>query len=215
MTEISWSGLLWDVRTGSGLPGQNNWSDSPDNVFVDTDGNLHLRIVKNITDGKWYCAELDSVMMMRYGTYIFNVVSNPANLSDNIVVGMFYYLSDTDEIDIEFSRWDVPGTPNTQYTVWTTLTPPNYVSPSGETDTTNTTHSFIWSPTSIFFESYGILSWLYNDSYIPKLGGSLGLNLWITGDLGMPNNELTQEIVLSSVTVTPTPPVTCSFTYSQ
>ena len=41
---ISWAGHTWDVRSGTGDPGGNNWSSSSNNVWVDAQNNLHLKI---------------------------------------------------------------------------------------------------------------------------------------------------------------------------
>ena len=58
---IEFSGIKWLVKnsriTTKG-PGNNVWSDDPKSVWVDDDGNLHLRIRK--VDGKWFSAEVVS-----------------------------------------------------------------------------------------------------------------------------------------------------------
>lgn len=55
---IRWSELKWCVKscdTPCG-PGPNYFSDSKENVRVDEDGQLHLRIVQS--EGNWLCAEV-------------------------------------------------------------------------------------------------------------------------------------------------------------
>jgi hypothetical protein len=55
---ISWSGYEWTVRSSDGAaqgPGPNIFSDSRDNVFVDSKGDLHLRITQR-EDKKWVAA---------------------------------------------------------------------------------------------------------------------------------------------------------------
>jgi hypothetical protein len=194
MRQINWSGMKWNVRSGQGGPGPNYWSDSIRNVWVDIYGRLHLKIVKYM--GKWYCAEISTVSPVGLGNYIFNIYSNPANLANNVVGGMFYYLNDQNEIDIEFSRWEDPHAKNTQYTVWG----PNggVESPRGETNKANTSHIFKWSSNQIYFESTGILKWTYTGPYFPKTGGVLDLNLWLI-DGKAPVNSQSQELVLSKI----------------
>jgi hypothetical protein len=130
-----------------------------------------------------------------YGDYTFNVESNPNVYANNVVAGMFYYLSDQDEIDIEFSRWNIAGIPNTQYTVWG----PNEgtESPSYETKSMNTIHKFIWRPTYLDIESVGIGSWRHT-GYIPKPGGVLDINLWLYNQ-PVPADGKEQELILTSV----------------
>lgn len=193
--QIDWSGFKWNVRTGSGGPGPNNWSDSANNVFVDSQNRLHLKITNSA--GKWYCAEIYTTTIAEQGEYKFQVSSNPANLTYNVVGGLFYYLDDQDEIDIEFSRWGDPNANNTQYTVWAITG--GIESPRGETNIGSTTHLFRWNPSQIYFESVGILSWNYTGPNFPKTGGELHLNLWLI-DGKPPADSKEQELILSNFT---------------
>lgn len=192
---IDWSGLRWDVRTGTGGPGTNNWTR--ENVWVDSKNRLHLKITN--VNGKWYCAELSSQIPVGFGTYTFNVYSDPRAYANNVVGGLFYYLSDKDEIDIEFSRWNVANTPNTQYTVWGHRG--GTESPRYETKAQNTTHKFVWNPSFIEFQSVGIGTWKHN-GYIPKPGGALIINLWLFKNPA-PMDGKEQELILTSVQYVP------------
>src|SRR5436305_806293 len=55
---ISFSGYTWAVKASTGRvgPGPNYFSDSTNNVWVDTQGRLHLKITK--VGGRWNCAEV-------------------------------------------------------------------------------------------------------------------------------------------------------------
>lgn len=200
MRRINWSGFIWNVRSGSGGPGPNKWSDSTRNIWVDSSNRLHLKIIKTLSG--WYCAEIYTYVTVGRGKYKFYMNSDPSNLADNVVAGLFYYLDDTNEIDIEFSRWNIHGTPNTQYTVQQ-LSGEGIESPRSETKQKDTVHSFIWTDSHISFSSKdivnkGILSWLYNRSYLPKIGGRVHINLWLYKGM-CPTNRLTQEIILSKI----------------
>ena len=52
---IKFSGLVWKVKASAGRvgPGNNFFSDSNDNVRVDGQGKLHLKITEH--DGQWHC----------------------------------------------------------------------------------------------------------------------------------------------------------------
>lgn len=200
MRQINWSGMKWNVRSGQGGPGPNKWSDSVRNVWIDSSNRLHLKIIK--VSSIWYCAEIYTDVIMGRGKYIFYVNSDPSILADNVVAGLFYYLDDANEIDIEFSRWGVHRTPNTQYTVQQ-ISGGGVESPSAETNKKNTVHFFMWEDSQINFNSKdannnNILSWSYNGPYFPEIGGRIHINLWLH-DSKSPKNGLSQEIVLSRV----------------
>lgn len=57
-TTIEFAGHTWNVKSGTGGPGPNNWSNSNNSVWVDNEGKLHLKI--RYINGKWVCAEIYS-----------------------------------------------------------------------------------------------------------------------------------------------------------
>jgi len=195
---FKWSGITWNVRNGgTGSPGANTWSNN--NVWVDNTNRLHLKITN--VNGKWYVAELDSATPTGYGTYTFDVAINPNNYAINTVAGMFYYLSDTNEIDfMEYSKWNDPNSPfNSQSTIWSSsggVSDAGYMTNVGETILTG-----IYSSSSIEVKRNGIRT-LYYTGTIPKLGGELAINLWLYGNT-KPANGLEQELILKSVTYNP------------
>lgn len=201
--QINWSGYIWNVRSGTNTsPGPNNYSDSTDNVWIDTNNNLHLKITYR--NGKWYCAEVDAVKSLGYGTYATVVVSDPSILNKNVVGGLFYYLDDQNELDVEFSTWGKTGINNTQYTVWT---PSGSVeSPRYETNKQNTTHKLNYNSNKISFESIGIGSWIYPGTYIPKLGGQYIFDLWLFKGQP-PSDGKEQELILSSFNYSTSSPI--------
>ena len=195
---FKWSGITWNVRNGgTGSPGANTWSNN--NVWVDNTNRLHLKITN--VNGQWYVAELDSATPTGYGTYTFDVAINPNNYAINTVAGMFYYLSDTNEIDfMEYSKWNDPHSSfNSQSTIWSSsggVSDAGYMTNVGETILTG-----IYSSSSIEVKRNGIRT-LYYTGTIPKLGGELAINLWLYGNT-KPANGLEQELILKSVTYNP------------
>ncbi len=153
---ISFSGYTWYVENSEQLcnPGPNYWSNNPENVWVDENGWLHLKITNR--NGKWYCAEVTTTQTFGYGTYAFYVASNIANLDRNVILGLFAYKDDAHEVDIEFSKWGDEYNPN----AWFTVQPPPYINGRNQ-KTFNlqlngdySTHYFTWSRRSIFFQSF-------------------------------------------------------------
>ena len=213
-TTISFAGLTWDVKVGSGLgPGPNNWSDSTDSVWVDVQGQLHLKIRK--VGSTWYCAEVTTQQSFGHKTYLFKVGSDVNALDKNVVLGLFTYLNDTNEIDIEFSRWGNAGSVGAQYVTQPVVTG-NRDRFDVSTAGTTSTHSFTWQAGSIFFQSYQgyhntlpaagsqkIHDWTYTGANIPpESGEKLHLNLWLVGG-SAPSNGQPVEVIVSDVRIMP------------
>jgi len=210
---IRFSNHNWAVKTGYEGPGPNYFSDSVNNVWVDANGYLHLKITYQA--GFWYCSEVISDESFGYGTYVFTIDSRVDLLDRNIVLGLFTW--DTyapqynyREIDFEFSRWQNPSNDIGQYVVQPWYTPGNInrfdFSYAGQGDTT--THVMTWRPDGIYFKSYYgdfelapspekvIKDWYYTGADNPPPGGeNARMNLWLINGLA-PSNGLESEIVI-------------------
>lgn len=211
-TTITFSGIKWIVRSGTGGPGPNNWSNSSSSVWVDSQGRLHMKIRK--IDNTWYCSEIYAQQSMGYGEYKFYVSSNVENFDPNIVVGLFLYESDSKEVDIEFSRWSNPSNVDG----WYTVQPPPYNSSNQNSFPLNltgdySTHRFVWSSSNIFFQSYHghystlpssdflINQWTYTGNNNPAPGNErLHINFWLFQGQP-PTNQNEAELIVSSVFV--------------
>jgi hypothetical protein len=116
---VRFSGLCWRIKS-SPLPlgpGNNYFSNTSANVFVDNEGMLHLRIDKaskqeQSADNVWRCAEIvcDSVGL-GYGDYVFYIANRVDNLDRNAVFGMMISPDSArnhdakDDMMIRFTRW--------------------------------------------------------------------------------------------------------------
>ena len=211
-TSISWMGYTWTVKAGSGLgPGPNVWS--ADNVFVDSDGFLHLKITEN--NGVWSCAELYTTTDLGFGTYQWQVEAPLSTLDPNVVLGLFPYEGPdgTHEIDIEYSRWGNAANPDGWWTVYpasgTTIGQTSY---SFTLDGTYTTSRFTWEGASIAYRMLGgfyppastthtIQSWTYAPAKptvkIPQQAMPLHMNLWLYQGLA-PSNGKGVEVIIHS-----------------
>src|SRR5882724_552067 len=119
---INFSGYDWWVKSPAGLagPGPNYFSDATNNVWVDTNGWLHLRVTHRTN--AWQCAEIVSARTIGQGNYRFEVNSAIDSLNQNVTLGLFTWSDDptfTDrEIDVEGGRWGNPAdTDNAQFVV--------------------------------------------------------------------------------------------------
>ena len=206
---INFSDIRWDVRPGSESPqgpGSNYWSNSTENIWKDGDGQLHLKITYR--NGTWYCPEIYTQESFGYGKYYFFVSSRVDELDKNVVGGLFTYLDDNNEIDIEFSKWGQSTADNSQYVVQ-----PYYH--AGNTHRFNTqlngdysTHCIDWHQNHInFFSLHGhyytppdsgyiIDEWEYTGVGIPTTSTEkVHLNLWLV-DGNPPSDGQSAEMIV-------------------
>ncbi|NCC52855.1 MAG: hypothetical protein EOM20_16795 [Spartobacteria bacterium] len=187
---IEWAGQNWVVKHGEGLgPGPNDWSDSTNNVWIDENGFLHLKITGEGSD--WQCAEIISEQSFSYGEYRFYVATAYDLLDTNVVGGLFTYYDDNNEIDIEFVRaWT--GTNNANFVTQPARTGNFFNYYSAFTEGTYSTHRFQWETNFIAFESYfghaepppnsNLVSaaWLYTGENIPlDQNEKVHINMWL------------------------------------
>ncbi len=209
---IQFSGINWYVRNDPGGPGPNEWSDSENNVWVDSLGYLHLKITK--VGNTWYCSEVYTDQSFGYAKYIFQLASNTEKYDQNIVVGLFTYENDSREIDIELSRWGDPSSVDG----WYTIQPPPYNSKNQKSFSLNLTNNYSshiidWSKDSINLQSYRgnfdqtpsadslIQQWTYKGSKNPPAGNErLHINFWLL-EGHAPVNQKEAELIIKSVSV--------------
>ena len=216
---LSFSGYDWWVKTSAGLvgPGPNYFSDSTNNLWLDGQGQLHLRITNR--SNQWQCAELVSARTFGYGSYRFQLASPADNINPNTVLGLFTWSDDPAyayrEIDIECSRWGNAADPNNAQFV---VQPYNldghlarFLVPAGQT---NSTLLFTWETNRVSFQSERgsfapnpspanvISNWTYTLAVPPSGDENVRLNLWLmNGSAPTDNQEV--EVVISSFQFVP------------
>ena len=201
---IMFSGYEWNVKNSNGAlwgPGPNLFNDSIQNVWVDSNGSLHLRITHGLCIDQWYCAEVYSVQSFGYGTYNFTLAPGFETLDKNVVLGLFTYLDDLNEIDIEFAKWGQETTNNGQYVLQPSWKP-NHIErfefePQGE----DSVHGFTWCKNSIDFWSFSSFfefNWRYYGLGIPQPSTEhVNMNLWLMQGLA-PSDYTETEVVIKS-----------------
>lgn len=154
---LSFSNITWQVRDGFGNPGPNFWSS--DNVWVDANGWLHLKMTYK--NNRWNCPSLYTDTRFGFGSYWFFIKTYLDKLDPNVVLALFNYPTsdigkdETNEIDIELSKWGSvdPNSFNLSYTVWPSIKKSyrtqllSYVKQENE----EITHGFIWDYNKVFF----------------------------------------------------------------
>lgn len=213
--EIEFSGYAWNVKaseTRAG-PGPNYFSDRINDVWVDEEGQLHLRIVKR--NGRWYCTEVFTEESLGYGKYVFHIASRVDQLDENVILGLFTW-DDTApehnyrEIDIEFAKWGQAVNDNAQYVVQPWHHAGNMRRFNMDLRGTDSTHGFDWYADRIFFQSlHGhqsfpgpetvqIASWTYTGDDIPPAGNEHArINLWLF-DGNPPSDSKATEVVIEA-----------------
>jgi hypothetical protein len=209
---IAFSGQDWIVKSSGGPvgPGPNRFSGGENNVFVDQQGRLHLRITHD--ESRWRCAEVVSVRSFGLGTYRFTIDSGIDDLDPNVVLGLFTWNDAPEyhhrELDVEISRWGDPTNQNAQFVVQPYTRKANIVRFSIAPGRGPTTHSITWRPDRVICQSWaGAGPTRPNDSNrlhqhtftqdIPKPGGeNARINLWLI-DGKPPSNRKDVEIICS------------------
>jgi len=210
--QIEFAGLDWYVRTTYGNPGGNAWNNNSSSVWVDEAG-LHLTVKKDAKG--WYCTEVSALEPLGYGLYTFKLIGRTDLLDKNVVLGIFLYEDDSQEIDIEFGRWGNASADSSQYVVQPFATPGNLHRFDFAQSGTYTTHTILWEPTKITFRSYHghgtnsanlINEWVYTGDDNPVADDELLiLNLWLIEGASAPSDEQEVEFIVHDVEFTPLP----------
>jgi hypothetical protein len=207
---LTFSDHEWLVKASDDAlegPGPNYWGDGPENVWVDRQDALHLKITNR--GGVWRCAEVVSKESLGYGRYVFHLAAGAAQINENVVLGLFTWDIAPDhahrEIDIELGRWGDPANEDAQFVVQpyehagnlrrfrlpggTGLPGP----PKGSQAVFEaTTYLFDWRSHQVAFETWLgdpeadmaraslVASWTYTGPDIPPPGNEqLRINLWL------------------------------------
>jgi hypothetical protein len=165
---IRFSGLDWTVKvheTQQWGPGPNYFSGHEDDITIDQNGYMHLKIVQR--NNKWMSTEVVSDLNLGYGTYTWTLEGDYETIPENIVLGLFTWDNNTfatqanSEVDIEISKWGDKSDPYTlQYGVqpilFSTLFPERRFRPQysfGDLKGVHT-HAFTWTDSLISWVSY-------------------------------------------------------------
>lgn len=206
---ILFSGYEWTVKKSDipvGPPDAGNYfSDSADNVWVDSQGRLHMKIARR--DGKWWCSEIVCREQLGYGTYRFVLDSDVASLNEQVVLGLFTW-DDSPEhahrkMDIEFSRWGQKSDPNAQYVVQPWNQDGHRYRFSVSPIVGSSRHSFTWHSDRVDFDSAQgettLTSWAFTGPGVPPPGNeNARINLWLVGGYSVPPSDGRQvEVIVS------------------
>jgi len=148
----------------------------------------------------WYCTEVEGPNL-GYGTYVFHSKGRVDTLDTNMVAAVFTYQTDTEELDIEFSRWGASTAfKDLGYSVQTGMPQGSYNQLFQVTQsdaTTELTEVITWAyHTALFQVYYGYQTWvisiaadtvgiwLNTSSWVPRSNrGELMVNFWLMSGL--------------------------------
>jgi hypothetical protein len=214
-TLLSFAGYDWRVKSTGNCqwgPGPNYYSDSTNNVWLDSQQRLHLRLTHR--NNQWQCAEVGLGRSLGYGTYKFLLETPADNFDPNVVLGFFTWSDDAAfnhrELDIEFSKWGYPPNANNAQFVVQPFTKPQHLvaffEPAG---VPTSTHSLTWEPSRVLFQSLRgfdpytsqiarvIRQWTFTTAaQIPPPGDeSAHINLWLFNSVP-PSDGREVEVVI-------------------
>lgn len=145
---VDFSGFTWRVRKAPSDRGGTVNPYSPENVYIDPSGALHLRIINR--DQQWTCSEVNLTRSLGYGTYSFTV-EDISQLEPSAVFGIFTwdysvssYRENYNEFDIDFARWANPKAQNAEFVIQPPVVPANisrFMAPPGKLK-----HTIVWEP---------------------------------------------------------------------
>jgi len=212
---IQFSGVDWSFKTSTGPagPGNNIYSDSSQNVWVDNAGYLHMRIVQDGAN-KWNCSNIISELSFGFGTYRFRI-GQIGTMNPNAVLGLITWSDDpaynNREIDIEISQWSDPTNANAQFVVQPGDVPgTNKFRFNVDNGLINSTHEFCWQTNAIRFESRAagtLLAQAAVTQGIPQPGGeNVQINLWLHNALPPSDGQPVEMVIESFEFIPPTGP---------
>jgi hypothetical protein len=173
---VRFSGYRWRIKNAPTPlgPGNNFFSNTAANVFVDNEGMLHLRIDKaSKQDSVWRCAEVVCQVMsdsaaFGYGDYVFYTANRVDNLDRNAVFSVMISPDSArnhdarEDMMIRFTRWGqksnvnaleydlMPSTENADNITRAVHYPQVPFAMAGE----YSTHVIRWRPDTAAFFSY-------------------------------------------------------------
>lgn len=210
---ISFSGYDWIVKSGTWGPGPNVWN--PNNVWVDNQNHLHLKI--SLQNGVWTTGEVILNQRLGFGTYQFKVLGRPDLLDGNMVLGLFNYTEPdigpdgTNEIDIEFATWGNSQSEHGNWVIWPALAGgPTLTQQAFDATLTGneSTHRFNWLSQKITFQALRgftdsdegeYYQWIFAPtdylSQIPQYPLPVHINFWLVGGKPPLNNQEAEMII--------------------
>jgi hypothetical protein len=210
--DFTFSGYDWIIKQSNTPvgPGPNRFSDDSEDVWVDAQGGLHLKIVKKGDD--WYCTEVYTTASLGYGTYRFVLESAIDQIDRNVVLGLFTWDDEAPEnhyreMDIEFSQWGEVLNENTQYVVQPWETPENLHRFDTLLQGIFSTHLFLWTAEAVTFTSYQgrlpdvgalIRTWTYEGADVPPAGDAHArINLWLNNGTSPSDGQPVEVVIVS------------------
>lgn len=216
---VSWAGQVWLARESPVVqesPAPNYWLASPENLFTDSLGRLHM-VAEKIGSTYYSVGMTSQQKNYGYGTYTVVVDTPIASLDPMAVVGMYTYngkyVPGRDELDVELSRWGQPSPTynNSQFVVQPWKLKGHLQAFYSPTAHTPLTFQWTWTPQAVYFREYDgtlpgarlIKKWTCSSfSPAPLAGTSMNFNLWfLRGEA--PYNGKAQEVIFRSFNYTP------------
>jgi hypothetical protein len=222
---IEFGGFTWRAKNGGIFgPGANYFSESPENIWVDEQGRLHLRITKR--GDRFYCPEIVLEQPLGYGDYLFKTVGRVDRLDSNLILGMFlweyqesYQSNDVyngaNEFDIEFGTWKNPEGKPAQFACQPWHFPGNEhkfeIALEGED--AKSSHAFLWHPSGVACRSWHghsdhpdpsemIETWFYAGRHLPRPEAPrVHINYWCIEE--PPSDGQEHEVIIADFKFVP------------
>jgi endo-1,3-1,4-beta-glycanase ExoK len=216
---VNWGGQVWLARESPVLqesPAPNYWLATPENLFTDSQGRLHM-IAEKVGSTFYSVGLISQKRNYGYGTYTITVDTPIASLDPMAVLGMYTYngayTPGRDELDVELSRWGQPSPTfnNSQFVVQPWKLKGHLQAFFSPTKRVPLTFQWTWTPKSVNFSEYDgtlpggklLKKWTCSTFSPAAIAGTtMNFNLWfLRGEA--PYNGKSQEVILRSFSYTP------------
>jgi uncharacterized protein (TIGR03437 family) len=182
---VVWGGEVFEIKESPVPvdPGRNLFR--AENVFLDSRGDLHLRLTK-ASDRRWQAGEILSRRILGRGRYVFYVETPADQLPPNATLGLYTFGLDPTmshrEIDIELGRFGNPNAMNAQFVIQPFTNPNNirrFNLPAGQ----RSVLSFDWQKDRVVFKAMTVAGvtiqeWTYPNAVLQLADERLRFNLW-------------------------------------
>jgi uncharacterized protein (TIGR03437 family) len=206
---VVWGGEVFEIKESPVPvdPGRNLFR--AENVFLDSRGDLHLRLTK-ASDRRWQAGEILSRRILGRGRYVFYVETPADQLPPNATLGLYTFGLDPTmshrEIDIELGRFGNPNAMNAQFVIQPFTNPNNirrFNLPAGQ----RSVLSFDWQKDRVVFKAMTVAGvtvqeWTYPNSVLQLVDERLRFNLW---SVFPSSDDPDSEVVISKYEFFPEP----------
>ncbi|MEO5969435.1 MAG: hypothetical protein ABIQ95_05870, partial [Bdellovibrionia bacterium] len=203
ISSISFAGYEWPVKQGGP---KDLFAYTDDAVFVDSSGNLNLKVLRQ--NDVWKSTEVKLGQSLGYGEYEHEIRTSAAALDTQLVSSSLIYADDSRALNIALSKWLDPSAPYaSSFSVEPTDAPGNHFPFQVKAEAGFVKYRINWTKESILFQSLVKDVLIASFNYTGKFNFAPGdeavvLKHWIFNNT-MPADQHEHSMVIKSFSFKP------------